>query len=147
MWRAVDKKTRETVALKKIFDAFQNATDAQVRRWGKKNFSVQINQQHPQTSLSHTHLLVFFLSLALRREHLGRLCSFRNSTTTKTSSSKCFFNIESKGWRWWWFFVSSLPSSLKSIIATITASTENIDKAASTPLRSRKCILFISRKI
>jgi hypothetical protein len=30
VWRAIDKKTRETVALKKIFDAFQNATDAQV---------------------------------------------------------------------------------------------------------------------
>ena len=29
MWKAIDKKTRETVALKKIFDAFQNATDAQ----------------------------------------------------------------------------------------------------------------------
>ena len=32
VWRAVDKKTGETIALKKIFDAFQNATDAQVRR-------------------------------------------------------------------------------------------------------------------
>jgi len=29
VWKAVDKKTRETVALKKIFDAFQNVTDAQ----------------------------------------------------------------------------------------------------------------------
>jgi len=29
VWRANDKKTKETVALKKIFDAFQNATDAQ----------------------------------------------------------------------------------------------------------------------
>ena len=29
VWRAHDKKTKETVALKKIFDAFQNATDAQ----------------------------------------------------------------------------------------------------------------------
>jgi len=29
VWKATDKKTRETVALKKIFDAFQNATDAQ----------------------------------------------------------------------------------------------------------------------
>jgi len=29
VWKAVDKKTRSTVALKKIFDAFQNATDAQ----------------------------------------------------------------------------------------------------------------------
>ena len=30
VWKAIDKKTKETVALKKIFDAFQNATDAQV---------------------------------------------------------------------------------------------------------------------
>ena len=29
VWRALDKKSRETVALKKIFDAFQNSTDAQ----------------------------------------------------------------------------------------------------------------------
>lgn len=29
VWKAKDKKTQETVALKKIFDAFQNATDAQ----------------------------------------------------------------------------------------------------------------------
>jgi len=29
VWKAVDKKTKDVVALKKIFDAFQNATDAQ----------------------------------------------------------------------------------------------------------------------
>ena len=29
VWRALDKKSKEVVALKKIFDAFQNATDAQ----------------------------------------------------------------------------------------------------------------------
>eukprot|EP00928_Gymnodinium_smaydae_P082075 TRINITY_DN654_c0_g2_i1.p1 TRINITY_DN654_c0_g2~~TRINITY_DN654_c0_g2_i1.p1 ORF type:complete len:510 (+),score=129.97 TRINITY_DN654_c0_g2_i1:127-1656(+) len=29
VWKAMDKKTREVVALKKCFDAFQNATDAQ----------------------------------------------------------------------------------------------------------------------
>jgi len=29
VWKAIDKKTREVVALKKIFDAFQNSTDAQ----------------------------------------------------------------------------------------------------------------------
>jgi mitogen-activated protein kinase 15 len=29
VWKAVDKQTRQTVALKKVFDAFQNATDAQ----------------------------------------------------------------------------------------------------------------------
>lgn len=30
VWKAIDKKNGQTVALKKIFDAFQNATDAQV---------------------------------------------------------------------------------------------------------------------
>jgi len=29
VWRALDKRTKEVVALKKIFDAFQNSTDAQ----------------------------------------------------------------------------------------------------------------------
>ena len=29
VWKATDKRTKEMVALKKIFDAFQNATDAQ----------------------------------------------------------------------------------------------------------------------
>jgi len=31
VWRAVNRKDRSVVAVKKIFDAFQNATDAQVR--------------------------------------------------------------------------------------------------------------------
>ena len=29
VWKAIDKKTNDKVALKKIFDAFQNSTDAQ----------------------------------------------------------------------------------------------------------------------
>jgi len=29
VWKAIDKKTRKVIALKKIFDAFQNSTDAQ----------------------------------------------------------------------------------------------------------------------
>ena len=29
MWRAIDRRSKETVALKKIFDGFQNSTDAQ----------------------------------------------------------------------------------------------------------------------
>lgn len=28
VWKAIDKKTKSTVALKKVFDAFHNATDA-----------------------------------------------------------------------------------------------------------------------
>ena len=30
MWKAVDKRSGEIIALKKIFDAFTNCTDAQV---------------------------------------------------------------------------------------------------------------------
>ena len=29
VWRAIDRRSKETVALKKIFDGFQNSTDAQ----------------------------------------------------------------------------------------------------------------------
>jgi hypothetical protein len=35
VWRAIEKKSQQVVALKKIFDAFQNATDAQVRHEGR----------------------------------------------------------------------------------------------------------------
>jgi mitogen-activated protein kinase 15 len=31
VWKATDKRNKEVVALKKIFDAFRNQTDAQVR--------------------------------------------------------------------------------------------------------------------
>lgn len=30
VWKAIDRKTTEVIALKKIFDAFRNETDAQV---------------------------------------------------------------------------------------------------------------------
>ena len=32
VWKAIDKHTGEVVAVKKIFDAFRNQTDAQVLR-------------------------------------------------------------------------------------------------------------------
>jgi mitogen-activated protein kinase 15 len=39
VWKAVDKQSRQTVALKKVFDAFQNATDAQ-RTYREVKYSV-----------------------------------------------------------------------------------------------------------
>lgn len=36
VWKATDKRTNEVVALKKIFDAFRNQTDAQVESLGRK---------------------------------------------------------------------------------------------------------------
>ena len=42
VWRAQDKKTKDVVALKKIFDAFQNSTDAQ-RTFREIEFLKQMN--------------------------------------------------------------------------------------------------------
>ena len=41
VWKATDRRTKEVVALKKIFDAFQNATDAQ-RTWREIIFLQQM---------------------------------------------------------------------------------------------------------
>lgn len=35
VWKAVDRRTGEVVAIKKIFDAFRDKTDAQVSVWGE----------------------------------------------------------------------------------------------------------------
>ena len=45
VWKAIDKKTREVVALKKVFDAFQNATDAQ--RTFREIMFLQVTYKNP----------------------------------------------------------------------------------------------------
>ena len=66
VWRAIDKKTRETVALKKIFDAFQNATDAQVRMGVDLDYHLMMP--------FFTALLTIIFLFRNHREHLGRSC-------------------------------------------------------------------------
>jgi hypothetical protein len=74
VWKAVDKKTRDTVALKKIFDAFQNATDAQVPNpFNRRRFP--FSSYH----LDDTRSGLF-----------ERSCSCKRSTTTRTSSGDLF---------------------------------------------------------
>ena len=45
VWKAIDKKSRETVAVKKIFDAFRNQTDAQ--RTFREIMFLQSFKNHP----------------------------------------------------------------------------------------------------
>lgn len=45
VWKAFDKKTKETVAVKKIFDAFRNQTDAQ--RTFREIMFLQAFRDHP----------------------------------------------------------------------------------------------------
>ena len=60
VWKAIDKKTRETVALKKIFDAFQNATDAQVLFACDSSPSPNI-QLHENTLLPTQHVNTYLI--------------------------------------------------------------------------------------
>ena len=55
VWRAQDKRTQETVALKKIFDAFQNATDAQ--RTFREIMYLQVPPAHAHSVVSLAHCL------------------------------------------------------------------------------------------
>ncbi len=64
VWKAVDKKNQNVVALKKIFDAFQNATDAQV---GGLACSLMLAQQARD-------LCIEFMLCSARS---GRSCSSR----------------------------------------------------------------------
>ena len=51
MWKAIDKKTGEVVALKKIFDAFRNQTDAQ--RTYREIMFLQEFRDHPNIIRLH----------------------------------------------------------------------------------------------
>uniref|UniRef100_A0A7S2HTT0 Mitogen-activated protein kinase n=1 Tax=Haptolina brevifila TaxID=156173 RepID=A0A7S2HTT0_9EUKA len=54
VWRAIDKRTKEVVALKKIFDAFQNATDAQ-RTFREVMFLQEMRGHEHIVTLTNVH--------------------------------------------------------------------------------------------
>lgn len=57
VWKAVDRKTKETVAIKKIFDAFRNQTDAQ--RTFREIVFLQSFRNHPNIIKLHSiHRLI-----------------------------------------------------------------------------------------
>ena len=64
VWRAMDKKTKDVVALKKIFDAFQNSTDAQ-RTFREVMFLQEMK--------GHEHIISLLNVLKVRPSCLPRL--------------------------------------------------------------------------
>jgi len=56
VWKAIDKKTGKTVALKKIFDAFQNSTDAQ-RTFREIMFLQELNVNHHENIIRLLNVL------------------------------------------------------------------------------------------
>lgn len=60
VWKAVDKKTKDVVAIKKIFDAFRNQTDAQ--RTFREIIFLQSFRNHPNIVKLHSiHRYVCYL--------------------------------------------------------------------------------------
>lgn len=52
VWKAIDRKSGETVAVKKIFDAFQNQTDSQ--RTFREIMFLQSFRNHPNIIQLHS---------------------------------------------------------------------------------------------
>lgn len=70
MWRAIDKRTKVEVALKKIFDAFQNKTDAQ--RTYREIFYLQQFAHHPNiVRLTNIHRALNSNDIYLVFEYMG----------------------------------------------------------------------------
>lgn len=64
VWKAVDKKSKEIVAVKKIFDAFRNQTDAQ--RTFREIMILQSFKSHPNIIKLHSiHRQEFKLFLTI----------------------------------------------------------------------------------
>lgn len=94
VWRAIDKKNNTVVALKKIFDAFQNATDAQVgilcivaHNGGKRSFN------RFRANRKQNFIIIFLICWGKCRGHFEKSCSYKSSTITRISSSEFGLNF------------------------------------------------------
>ncbi len=76
VWKALDKKTGEVIALKKIFDAFQNATDAQVASCSVAHYHAQVESSVCTPSGPRKPSLSG--AAATRSGRSGRSCSCRS---------------------------------------------------------------------
>ena len=82
VWRAIDRRSKETVALKKIFDAFQNATDAQ-RTFREVVFLQQMGEHENIVQLEDAAALELVTPLfaAVSRDHQPSTRSARRKVT------------------------------------------------------------------
>lgn len=72
VWKAIDKKSKIEVALKKIFDAFQNKTDAQ--RTYREIFYLQRFIDHPNiVKLINIHRSINSNDIYLVFEYMGKI--------------------------------------------------------------------------
>lgn len=71
VWKAIDKKSKEAVAVKKIFDAFRNPTDAQ--RTFREIMFLQEFSKHPNiVRLHNVHRAINNKDIYLVFEYMGK---------------------------------------------------------------------------
>eukprot|EP00249_Psilotum_nudum_P001018 c13277_g1_i1 orf=136-450(-) len=78
VWKAIERKTNQVVALKKIFDAFQNSTDAQ-RTFREVMFLQELND--------HENIIN---SLCINSSNLSNTCTLLNCYTGISNPAICF---------------------------------------------------------
>lgn len=77
MWKAIEKKSKEAVAVKKIFDAFRNPTDAQ--RTFREIMFLQEFCKHPNIiKLYNVHRAMNNKDIYLIFEYMGKYFLFGN---------------------------------------------------------------------
>jgi hypothetical protein len=92
VWKATEKRSRGVVALKKCFDAFRNATDAQ--RTFREIMYLQVRQLHDTRTCTLLHAQVHLFnaahpSVACEAEH-SHSAVLINANITKTVSLMLF---------------------------------------------------------
>lgn len=106
MWKAVDRSTNRPVAVKKIFDAFCNSTDAQ--RTFREIMFLQEFRNHPNiVKLHHIHRASNDKDIYLVFEFMGELTDPREecSAGTRVSGHRAPGTAGgpgSAGWGWGW---------------------------------------------
>lgn len=74
VWKALDKRTNETVAVKKIFDAFRDETDAQ--RTFREIVFLKAFRNHPNViRLLTVYRLVYNSTTHVPRLHMPKIIS------------------------------------------------------------------------
>ena len=85
MWKAIDKKTRETVALKKIFDAFQVRRAARLTHTHTHTSEKSLSRRRPQnaTDAQRTFREILFLQELGDHENIVSLLNVHKAENDK----------------------------------------------------------------
>lgn len=136
MWKAIEKKKKETVAVKKIFDAFRNQTDAQ-RTFREIIFLLSFANHENIIKLIGLHKADNDRDIYLVFEYMGEFCSVQRRIRTQRSCQMRRFSDFWLETRFGPFlqkpiFTTSLSGAISSRTSTRSSSCTNFSKRSST---------------